>query len=172
MGVISELMPRVADQAGVWDGEYVHVDAAHNVIDRHASRLVCRLHEDDPATARLAQSNIYTWADGTREIRYFETVLKGDRLWVDNALITGWVGPDRLDPTGRTIMVGWVSKADARLSFYECITLSSDGDKKNRTWHWYRDGELFQRTLINEVRTSRDWARYDDPGYYAYKARS
>lgn len=172
MGVITDTMPLVADQAGVWDGEYVHLDADHNIIDRHTSRLVCRLLEDDPAQARLAQSNIYTWADGSQEIRYFETIFKGDRLWVDNKLISGWVGPDNLDQTKRTILVGWVSKLDATLSFYEFITVSSDGQKKNRTWHWYREGVLFQRTVINETRTTRDWASHDDPTYYAYKARS
>jgi hypothetical protein len=171
MGALSSLMPLVADQAGVWDGEYLHLNAHHQVIDRHASRLVCRLHEDGEK-AGLAQSNIYTWPDGTREIRYFETWLKGDRLWVENDLIDGWVGPDNLDLTNRTILVGWVSKLDPELKFYEFITISSDGNFKNRTWHWYRKGVLFQRTLINETRTSRDWKAYDDPGYYAYKARS
>ena len=172
MGVISDVMPLIADQAGVWDGEYVHLDASHNIIDRHKSRLVCRLHEDDAVHAKLAQTNIYTWADGTQEIRYFETLFKGDRLWVDNDLIQGWVGPDNLDLTKRTILVGWVSKLDAGLSFYEFITVAKDGNAKNRTWHWYRDGQLFQRTIINETRTARDWQPHDQPHYYAYKART
>ncbi len=171
MGVITDAMPMVADQAGVWDGEYVHVNEKHEVIDRHKSRLVCRLQEDDPANAKLAQTNIYTWADGSREIRYFETLFKGDRLWVDNDLIKGWVGMDALDLTNRTILVGWVSKLDPGLSFYEFITVALGGNAKNRTWHWYREGRLFQRTVINEVRTSRDWQSYDDPSYYAYKLR-
>jgi hypothetical protein len=172
MGVISDAMPLVADQAGVWDGEYVHLNANHEIIDRHKSRLVCRLQEDDPAHATLAQTNIYTWGPDDQEIRYFETVFRGDRLWVDNDLIKGWVGPDNMDLTKRTIMVGWVSKLDAGLSFYEFITVALDGNAKNRTWHWYREGRLFQRTIINEVRTSRDWKAYDDPSYYAYKLRS
>jgi hypothetical protein len=172
MGVITKTMPLVADQAGVWDGEYVHLDANHTIIDRHKSRLVCRLHEDDPSAAKLAQSNIYTWADGTQEIRYFETLFKDDRLWVENDLIKGWVGPDNLDLTKRTILVGWVSKLDPTLSFYEFITVAADGNAKNRTWHWYRDGQLFQRTVINEKRTTRDWQAHDQPNYYTYKARS
>ncbi len=172
MGVISETMPLVADHAGVWDGEYVHLNANHEIIDRHQSRLVCRLQEDDSATAKMAQTNIYTWADGSQEIRYFEALFQGDRLWVDNELIKGWIGADALDLTKRTVMVGWVSKLDAGLSFYEFITMAQDGMAKNRAWHWYRDGKLYQRTLINEVRTSRDWKAYDDPSYYAYKLRS
>ena len=43
MGVIAERSPLVADQAGVWEGEYVHLDADHNIIDRHQSKLICRL---------------------------------------------------------------------------------------------------------------------------------
>ena len=60
-------------------------------------------------------------------------------------------------------MVGWVRKDSIDMKFYELITVSADGNAKNRAWHWYRNGSLFQRTLINEVRTSRGWHSYDDP---------
>src|SRR5690606_31937095 len=107
MKIISEKMPLVADQAGVWEGEYVHLDADQNIIDRHKSRLVCRLFDGPDGEARLSQTNIYTWADGTQEIRYFDGVFKGDRVWIKNDLIDGWTGSVSLDPTNRTIMVGW-----------------------------------------------------------------
>jgi len=172
MGVIASTMPLLAAQAGVWDGEYVHLDTDHNVIDRHRSRLVCRLFDGDDGKARLAQTNIYDWADGTREIRYFDGVFKGDRIWIDNVNIKGWSGSVALDETGRTIMVGWVRTGEPDFRFYELITVAEDGDAKNRTWHWYRKGRLFQRTLINEVRISHDWEQFDDPHYYAFRPRA
>ena len=35
---------------------------------------------------------------------------------------------------------------------YEMIQLSRDGERRYRTWHWYQDDRLTQRTLINEER--------------------
>ena len=172
MQVIAQKQPLVADQAGVWEGEYVHLDADNQVIDRHKSKLVCRLEDGLDGEARLSQTNIYDWADHTREIRYFDGVFKGDRVWIKNDLIDGWTGAIAMDPTNRTIMVGWTRPHEPDFRYYEMITVAEDGDAKNRTWHWYRKGRLFQRTIINEVRTARDWRAHDDPGYYSFQPRS
>jgi len=170
--IIGARQPLVADQAGVWEGEYVHLDAEHREIDRHRSTLVCRLEDGANGAARLSQTNIYTWADGSREIRYFDGVFRDDRLWIANALIDGWTGAVAMDPTARTILVGWTRTAEPDFRYYEMITVAEDGDAKNRTWHWYRKGRLFQRTLINEVRVARDWRAHDDPSFYSYHPRS
>lgn len=172
MGIIESRMPLVAEQQGVWEGEYVHLDADHREIDRHRSRLVCRLFDGEDGEARLAQTNIYDWADGTREIRYFDGVFRDDRIWIDNVNITGWTAAVGLDRTDRTIMVGWVRAGEPDFRYYEMITVAEDGGAKNRTWHWYRRGRLFQRTIINEERVSRDWRDHDDPSYYAFRPRA
>jgi hypothetical protein len=171
-GVISERMPLVAAQAGVWQGEYVHLDANHNVIDRHRSQLVCRLFDGENGKARLSQTNIYDWPDATREIRYFDGLFRGDRIWIDNVNINGWTAAVDLDETNRTIMVGWVRAGEPDFRYYEMITVAEDNLAKNRTWHWYRKGRLFQRTIINEVRISHNWEEYDDPSYYEYRPRA
>ena len=36
-------MPSLAASAGVWVGEYIHIDREARVTDRHASRLIERL---------------------------------------------------------------------------------------------------------------------------------
>lgn len=172
MGIIAKTMPLVASQAGVWEGEYVHLNQDHEVIDRHRSRLVCRLFDGPDGEARLAQTNIYDWADGTREIRYFDGVFRGDRVWIDNVNINGWTAAISLDETERTIMVGWTRAGEPDFRYYEMITVAEDGNAKNRTWHWYRKGRLFQRTIINEARISHDWQAYDDPAYYAFQPRA
>jgi hypothetical protein len=171
MGAIAETMPVIAAQAGVWEGEYVHIDAAHREIDRHASRLICRVEDGPDGAARLIQSNIYDWADGTREVRYFEGVLAGDRIRIANENIEGSVSPLAMDETARTIMVLWVRTGAPDFRFYEMITVSEDGLAKNRTWHWYQKGRLFQRTLINEVKISEDWQAHDDPAFHRYCPR-
>ncbi|MEL7297961.1 MAG: DUF3598 domain-containing protein [Pseudomonadota bacterium] len=169
--IITNTQSIVADQAGVWEGEYVHLDADHREIDRHQSRLVCRLYDGEDGDARLSQTNIYTWPDGQRETRFFEATFREDRLWIENDLMSGWTGAIDFDETKRTIMVGWTRKSEPDFRYYEMITVAEDGDSKNRTWHWYRNGRLFQRTLINESRISRDWQAFDEPTYYHFQPR-
>lgn len=169
--IITQTQALLAAQAGVWDGEYVHLDENHRIIDRHQSRLVCRLFDGPDGDAKLCQTNIYTWDDGQQEIRYFEGVFRGDRIWIQNDLIDGWTSEVELDATRRTIMVGWTRPSEPGFRYYEMITVAEDGKAKNRTWHWYRQGRLFQRTLINEERVAKDWRQYDDPGFYAYRAK-
>jgi hypothetical protein len=38
------------------------------------------------------------------------------------------------------------------VSLYEMIQLSDDGILRARTWHWFKKGVLFKRTLIKEQR--------------------
>jgi hypothetical protein len=93
MGLIAGAMPLLASQTGVWEGEYVHFDADHREIDRHKSRLLCRLQPTQDGGEKLVQTNIYDWADGSREIRYFEGILAGDRINISNENINGCVTP-------------------------------------------------------------------------------
>jgi hypothetical protein len=32
-------------------------------------------------------------------------------------------------------------------------------------WHWYRDGRIVQRTLIDETFVSRDWRSVNGPSF-------
>lgn len=62
-----------------------------------------------------------------------------------------------MDETGRTIMMLWTRAPSPDFRYYEMITVAEDGLAKNRTWHLYDKGRLFQRTIINEVYASADW---------------
>ena len=136
-------------------GELKTAEEFNQLVIRTEGVNIIRLQ--DIGEARLAQTNIYDWADGSREIRYFDGVFRGDRVWIDNVNITGWTAAVSLDETNRTIMVGWVRAGEPDFRYYEMITVAEDEEAKNRTWHWYRKGRLFQRTIINEKRVSRDW---------------
>jgi len=180
MGIITDTMPLIASQAGVWEGNYLHLDANNKEIDRHQSRLVCRLFDNNKGRnkneARITQSNIYTWSDGTQEIRYFEAFLAGNRFVLKNDLIDGWMATLDQDTntcqTGSTIFVQWTRPSEPGFHYYEMITVADDGLSKNRTWHWYRNNELFQRTVVNERRISHTWDEQDDPSYFQYRPRS
>jgi hypothetical protein len=47
------------------------------------------------------------------------------------------------------------------------IQMSDDGLTRARTWQWFKNDRLFQRTLIDETRVSLDWSAYEgvDPLY-------
>ena len=141
---------------GVWEGFYRYYDAEGNKIDEHKSRLLCRI----PAAGEYHQTNNYFWADGKKEVRDFPTRMEGEKI-IFYTQIDGWAAPVDLDEYGRTMMLYWTRKNEPGLYLYEMIQMSDCGQYRNRTWQWFRDGRLIQRTLIDEQKVSSDWRAYD-----------
>mgnify|MGYP002759549493 FL=1 len=73
--------------------------------------------------------------------------------------IYGWAAEVPLDDYHRTVMLYWKRKGEEGLELYEMIQLSDCGQLRNRIWHWYKNGVLVQRTLIDEKFVSRDWQK-------------
>lgn len=171
MKIIAEKLPVIAGQAGVWEGTYVHLDPNNQEVDRHKSKLICRLEDGEEGIARFRQTNIYTWPDNSQETRYFELFFNKDRLIVNNDLIDGWTSSVQMDQTNCMILVQWTRPSEPGFRYYEMITVAADGLSRNRTWHTYQDNRLSRRTIVNEVRTSKDWQGYDDEQYLYYQPR-
>ncbi|MEM9489485.1 MAG: DUF3598 domain-containing protein [Myxococcota bacterium] len=147
MGIRQD-MPLLARHAGEWRGTYIHVDADGVIVDRHRSHLTCTFPESgDPA---YLQSNVYEWEDGKREQHDFPAQYRDRRIWWDTERITGsaWEIDDS------TIVLTWTRKDVPGASLYEMIQLSPDSNHRARTWHWFKNGELYQRTLIKEERSA------------------
>lgn len=155
---IKNHMPILARNEGIWDGYYRHYDAVGEKIDEHKSRLICRIPEDAPNVYH--QTNIYTWEDGRTETRDFPAIYRDGRIWFNNELIDGWAAELDLDASNRTTVLHWRRKEEPGLYFYEIIQLSDCGKKRARTWQWFRNDELSQRTLIDERKISDSWADY------------
>jgi hypothetical protein len=147
--------PLLARHEGVWDGVYRTYDAQGNKVDEHRSRLVCRFPDSGPFPYH--QTNQYLWADGRREVRDFPAQAQGDRIVFISDLIEGWAADVGLDDKHRTTMLHWVRKGEPGVYLYEMIQLADDGLARSRVWHWYRDGRILQRTLIDETRVTPDW---------------
>ncbi len=156
---IKDDMPLLARHEGVWEGCYRYYDASGRLVDEHASRLLCRFPDSGPWPYH--QTNIYTWADGRREVRDFPATYASGRIWWDNDLIRGWAAELDLDDRRRTVVLYWQRTGDPDLYLYEMIQLSDDGTQRCRTWHWIRSGALEQRTAIEERLVSRDWRAAD-----------
>lgn len=152
MSDIRQRMPLLARHEGVWDGWYRYYDAEGNKTDEHRSRLVCKFPEAGPVD--YDQMNCYSWADGRKDIRPFPARFEGDRILFKNDLIDGWAADVALDTHHRTTMLHWVRHNEPGVYLYEMIQLSDCGNFRSRVWHWFREGRLFQRTLIDEQRVS------------------
>tara|TARA_B100001094_G_C17665723_1_gene546346 strand:- start:29 stop:538 length:510 start_codon:yes stop_codon:yes gene_type:complete len=155
-------MPLLTKNEGVWDGYYRVYNYSGNQIDEHKSRLLCRIIDD----TEYHQTNIYRWKSGQKELRDFPATIEGNKL-VFSTYINGWAAEVNLDEHNRTMMLHWERKGEPDLYLYEMIQLSDDGLSRARTWQWFKKDKLFQRTLIDEIKISDDWALYDnqDPEY-------
>ena len=149
MGIRDE-MQLLARHEGEWVGEYVLVDASGAVIDRHASHLTCTFPEGGGAHDYF-QTNRYRWEDGREETFSFPALFRDGRIWFDTERIEG----SAWEIDERTIVLTWRRKDIEGAELYEMIQLSPDGEHRARTWHWFQDGELQQRTLIKEQRLKR-----------------
>ena len=145
---IKEEMPLLARHEGVWEGTYTFVDPSTKIIDQHRSRLTCSF-PDDPATPYF-QVNEYTWDDGKTERIEFPATYKDRKIFFDTERIDGFCW----EVDENAIVLHWIYKADRSVTLYELIMLDETGTKRTRTWHWFKDGTCFQRTLIDERRVS------------------
>lgn len=159
MSDIKQRLPLLARHEGVWDGWYRYYNEQGDKTDEHRSRLVCKFPESGEFD--YEQMNYYSWADGRKDIRPFPAVLAGDRISFKSDLIDGWAADVPLDTHKRTTMLNWVRKGEPGVYLYEMIQISDCGNYRSRVWHWFREGRLFQRTLIDEEkRSSRtDWVK-------------
>jgi hypothetical protein len=143
---IREGMPVLARHEGEWEGEYIHVDAHNNVLDRHKSHLSCMFPASGPH--EYHQINTYIWADGRREELHFPAKYRDGQIFWDTDRIVGraW----EIDP--KTVVLTWTRKGEPGTYLYEMIQLSDDGNHRGRTWHWFENDQLVKRTCIKERR--------------------
>lgn len=150
MSDIRSGMPVLIRHLGEWEGEYIYIDAEGKVVDRHKSHLTCMFPEGGEYD--YYQINRYMWADGRTEEHHFPAKYCDGRIWWDTERIKGWASDVALDMAGRTTMLTWVRKDMPDHYLYEMIQISEDNTKRARTWHWFRNDELYQRTIIKERR--------------------
>ncbi len=146
MSQIKKFMPVMARHEGNWVGEYIHVDMSGLIIDQHKSELSCTFPEKGPFP--YFQKNLYTWESGKTEEILFQGTFKDNKVWFNNDRIKGYVW--ELDQ--RSLMLTWVRKDIESSYLYEMIQLNESNNSRTRTWHWFKDDECFQRTLIKEKR--------------------
>lgn len=143
---LSKLMPSVLRHAGVWEGTYRHIDCSGNTLDFHRSRVECLFPMH--GTVVYIQKNEFTWDDGHYYRAEFSGVLKNDRIFWNTATFRGYGWAVSTD----VFVLELERKDEPGVSFYESIVLGKGAKHRARTWHWFKEGICFKRTLCNERR--------------------
>ncbi len=146
MTAIQEEMPVLARHEGDWIGTYILVDLKGNILDQYQSHLTCEFPENSPYP--YYQTNRYIWSDGKKEEYKFPGTYRDKALWFDTERVDGkaWEVDDS------TVMLRFSYKGVADMSLYEMIQISPCSNYRARTWHWFKNNKLYQRTLIQEER--------------------
>ncbi|MEM7504032.1 MAG: hypothetical protein AAF417_18460 [Pseudomonadota bacterium] len=144
---VSASMPALLRHEGVWRGRYRTVNLDGAVVDEHDSEVECIFPTDGPY--HYVQRNRFEWSDGRVHKVEFGGVLRGARVYWDTEAFRGygWATVDDV------VLLTLERKDVANASFTEIIVLGADGANRARTWHWFKDGRLYQRTLCDEYRS-------------------
>jgi hypothetical protein len=141
-------MPAMLLHAGEWDGTYTHVDRDGGILDQHRTRTWCSFPDDGAAV--YVQKNILTWSDGRTATYEFGGSFDGTHLVWDTDRFHGFGWQTEQN----TIMLHLVRRDVPGAFYIEMISLSPDGQRRARTWQWFRDGQPWKRTLCDEWRVT------------------
>jgi len=137
-------MPAMLDHEGMWEGVYTHINREAEVIDKHEVRVTCEFPTQGEYV--YIQHNHFIWDDGRDYKVSLPGIYKDGRLWWDTDTFHGsaWQTKDNL------IVLNLDRKDDPGANFFEMIAMGDSKRHRSRTWHWFKDGQLFKRTLCDE----------------------
>jgi hypothetical protein len=132
--------------AGIWEGTYRHLDADGTLEELIQSKVWCEFPESGPVFYR--QRIELHHAAGSVTASVFDGVAQDDHLWFDTPTFRG-KSSETIDGV---ILLNLQRKDEPGANFVEVIVLGEGGRHRARTWHWFRQGNLFRRTLCDERR--------------------
>lgn len=142
--ILKQLMPAVLEHAGVWQGTYRHIDTQGNTLDFHQSQVECVFPETGPIV--YVQRNKFSWDDGRVFNVAFDGIIQNNKIYWDTDTFKGygWVASPNI------FLLELERKDEPGAWFYESIVMGADKKHRARTWHWFKDGVCFKRTLCDE----------------------
>ncbi|BAZ67834.1 MAG: DUF3598 family protein [Pelatocladus maniniholoensis HA4357-MV3] len=146
MSIIKAEMPLMARHEGEWSGSYTLVDNEGKILDKYTSHLSCQFREDE--TSPYYQINRYQWPSGKQEEHHFPGRYENKNVWFDTERLTGQAW--EVDNT--TMIFLFTFKNIPGQYLYETIFLSPCNNYRFRTWHWFKNHQVYQRTLVQEER--------------------
>ena len=133
---------------GVWEGKYRHVSADGRDEGSFQSRVTCEFPQKD-GVIYLQTTELWT-PEGAYSKASFEGMDRGDHLYYDAPTFHGrsW------EVEGGHLMLNLIRKDEPGAYFVEVIIMGEGGRHRARTWHWFRDGQLYRRTLCEESKVA------------------
>lgn len=147
---LAAAMPGLIRHRGLWRGIYRHIDSDGALLDQHDARVHCAF--PDSGAHAYIQTNHFRWADGRESVATLPGVFRDGQLWWDTPTFHGrcWETMDGL------LLLNLTRKDEPGAHFIELIVLGESGRHRARTWHWFRDGQLYRRTLCDETLVDPD----------------
>jgi hypothetical protein len=150
MSIIKQKMPLLARHAGIWAGTYRFVTPQLEQLAQYDFRIKVSFPDDAKGGITYRQESYYTYPDGREEELTFEADYTGAGLVEFSDRISGRMW--ELDDT--TIYLKFRFDDQPGVDVCEMIQLAANNNDRARTWHWFKDGKLFQLTLVDEHRES------------------
>ena len=145
---IREGMPLFVRNEGEWQSHYTNTDPDCVVLDEYDVHIICEFPDEPYAAYRQTSTN--TWADGRTSQFLFEAQYNAERnriTW-DSGGLKGELW--EIDEATLYLTFSFDDMPDVQVC--EMIQLSKCGNHRARTWHWFKDEQLTQRTLVKERR--------------------
>ena len=132
---------------GIWMGTYRHLNIEAEQEELIQSHVICEF----PGTDVFYRQTInLTHPDGAQTQAGFDGYDRGDHLWFDTPTFVGksWETADGV------VLLNLERKDEPGAHFVEAIIMADGGRHRARTWHWFKNGQLYRRTLCDESRVS------------------
>jgi len=148
MSIIRSEMPLLARHEGVWEGVYRFVTPQLELLDQYDFRIRVSFPDDGLGGITYRQESHYTWPDGREEQLDFEAQYTGNGRVEFGGRLSGHM----FELDDRTLYLNFGFTDDPSVDVCEMIQLAANNSDRARTWHWFKDGRLFQLTLVDEHR--------------------
>ncbi len=141
---LQELMPEILLHRGTWRGNYRHIDIQGNILDQHKSQVECVFPDEGPVV--YTQRNKFKWDDGRTYQVEFDGCIRDNKIYWDTPTFKGygWVASKHI------FLLELERKDEPGAWFYESIVLGDTQKHRARTWHWFKQGKCYKRTLCDE----------------------
>lgn len=144
---LARLFPMMLKHEGIWEGTYTHLDADGNILDQHKSSVECVFPKEGEVV--YIQKNKFSWDNGTSYVSEFSGIIKDEKLFWDTDTFVGYGWESE-----GCVLLKLDRKDDPGAHFIEIIILGENANHRVRTWHWFKNGICFKRTLCKESRVS------------------
>jgi hypothetical protein len=148
---IATHMPVLYLVKGRWGGTYTETAPDGTPVDRYRFALDISFPEDGDAAYR--QVTRYDWDDGRHVELVFDAafaVIDGQpSIWWDHEVMHGRL----YEVDDRTLHLRFAYKDGEGIEVQESMFVAPDGSSRMRTWHWFRHGVPYRKTIVDEWRT-------------------